>query len=1030
MQRDRKLARSIWLGSVLAGLLLVDPPGAQALNPELDVSQYAHTGWKVSDGFTKGMIFTIAQTSDGYLWLGTEFGLYRFDGVHAVPWQPPTGQDLPSHIVYSLLVARDGSLWIGTTNGVASWKDGKLTHYPQVDGQMIYALREDREGTIWSGGAAGPAVPGPATLCAIGGTSVHCYGKDGSLGRGVVSSVYEDRKGDLWAVTGNGIWRWRPGPPKFYPLQMGLRPLEGFIEDGGGKLLIGIEGGLRRFLNGKIEAYPLPSTVQPFLTRTLLCDHDSGLWIAVYNVGLVHIHEGRADVFRQADGLSSDDVLALFEDRENNVWVSTVNGLDRFRAAAVATFSVKEGLSNSLADSVLADRDGSVWVATPGGIDRGREGQFTRYGKQDGKLNGSATTSLFQDSGGRIWVSTRSQFGYLEDNRFVSVGSAGIGVAQAIAEDSTGNLWIADQEEGLFRVRDNKIVERIPWIDLGHKDFALSLAADPLHGGIWLGFYEGGISHFPEGRVQETYTAADGLAKGSVGYLDVEKNGTLWASTDSGLTRVKNGHFATLSRENGLPCDAIYWMIQDDDHSFWLYTPCGLLRLVRSEMEAWTAAVDRGQGAKQMVHPTVFDASDGVRMHEVSSDRFLPPMVTKSLDGRIWFTQLDGVSVIDPHHLPFNKVPPPVRIERITADAKIYDLSNGLPLPPVARDLTIDYTALSFVVPEKVRFRYKLEGQDPEWKEVVNERQVRYTNLAPGYYTFRVIACNNDGVWNMTGASLRFSIAPAYYQTAWFRLCCVAAVLLLLWGAYLFRVRQLEAQFTVGLEARVEERTRIARDLHDTLLQSFSALLPHLQTVSNVLPSQPDEAKRRVERAIEQATNAVTEGRDTVHALRSGESSAIDLDRAISNFAKELVSGGASEPVPEIHVRVEGQPTVLNSIVRDEVYRIATEAVRNAIRHANASRIEVEIRYDEQHLRLRIGDNGTGIDPALLELDHKAGHWGLRGMRERAKLVGGTLEVWSQPNVGTEIELSIPAAGVYAKPLSVRRSLLSRLRRS
>jgi signal transduction histidine kinase len=371
-----------------------------------------------------------------------------------------------------------------------------------------------------------------------------------------------------------------------------------------------------------------------------------------------------------------------------------------------------------------------------------------------------------------------------------------------------------------------------------------------------------------------------------------------------------------------------------------------------------------------------------------------------------------------------------VHIERISADGNSYNASDGLRLPRVARDLTIDYTALSLAVPQKVRFRYKLEGQDPDWKEVVNERQVRYTNLSPGHYTFRVIACNNDGVWNETGTSLHFSIAPAYYQTAWFRLCCVVALLLLLWVAYLFRVRQLEAQFAVGLEARVDERTRIARDLHDTLLQSFNALLLRLQTVSNVLPAQPDEAKRRIDRAIEQASNAITEGRDTLNELRSTGSAAIDLDQAISNFARELLSGSASELVPDVQVQVEGTPIPMNPIVRDEVYRIATEGVRNAIRHAHARQIEVEIRYAEHQLRLRIGDNGTGIDPAILDHEHKAGHWGLRGMRERAKLVGGTLEVWSQLDVGTEIDLSIPAASVYATPPSARWFVLSRFGRS
>jgi PAS domain S-box-containing protein len=533
--------------------------------------------------------------------------------------------------------------------------------------------------------------------------------------------------------------------------------------------------------------------VRPFLTRRLLRDHDGGLWIAAYNAGLVHIHDGKADVFRQADGMSSDDVLALFEDRENNIWAATPDGLDRFRATAVATFSLKEGLSNGLAWSVLADRDGSVWVATPGGLDRGREGQFTTYDKHDGELNGSAPTSLFQDSGGRIWVSTQRQFGYLQGNRFVSVGTAGVDATDIIGQDSAGNLWIADQQKGLFQLRDSKLVKQISWIGLGHKDFALSLAADPLRGGIWLGFYQGGISHFADGRVQETYTAADGLANGSVGNLQVERDGTLWAATDGGLTRMKNGHFATLSRENGLPCDAIHWMIQGDDHSYWLYTRCGLLRLARSEMDAWNAAADRGQAAEQMVHPTVFDVSDGVIVHEADMDRPGTP-VAKSLDGRIWFLPFDGVSVIDPRHLPFNKIPPPVQIERITANGEIYDASNGLRLPPRIRDLKIDYTALSFVVPEKVRFRYKLEGQDRNWREVANDREVQYSNLPPGDYVFRVTAANNSGVWNETGAFLDFSIAPAYYQTNWFRVLCVAAFLGMLWAAFRLRVRQLRRQ--------------------------------------------------------------------------------------------------------------------------------------------------------------------------------------------------------------------------------------------
>lgn len=1020
-----KLAHPVWLGWIVAAWLLLCPHGAQALNPQLDVSQYAHTAWKVSDGFTPGAILAIAQTPDGYLWLGTEFGLYRFDGVHAVPWRPPAGQGLPALPVHSLLAAHDGTLWIGTDNGVASWKDSKLTHYPDINGETIHSLLEDREGTIWSAGEKGFS---PATICAIGQSVVRCYGKDGSLGVGWIVSLYEDRRGDLWAIGKNGIWKWKPGPPKFYPLPFGADYLDGIGEDDSGKLLIGIDGGIRRFFDGKIEPYPLPDKVRPFTTRTLLRDHDGGLWIAVYHEGLVHVHDGKLDVFRQTDGLSNDEVVALFEDRENNLWVSTNSGLDRFRDTAVATFSLNEGLSNGLARSVLADKDGSVWIATPGGLDRWRKGQIIPYDNRDGKLNGLSPTSLFQDSSGRIWVSTTHELGYLEGNRFVSVSSTYDGRMLDIAEDSAGNLWMADQQEGLLQINGGKLLERIPWGSLGHKDFALSLAADHRRGGLWLGFYGGGISYFSHGRIQETYTAANGLGGGTVTNLQVEKDGSLWAATDGGLSRMKAGRFVTLSRESGLPCNPVHWMMQDDDHSFWLDTPCGLVRVARSELETWTAAADENQAAKRMVHPITFDSTDGVRVHEISYHAY-NPTVTKSMDGKIWFVPEDGVSVIDPHYLPFNKLPPPVHIEKVMADANSYDVSSGLRFPPLVRALTINYTALSLAVPEKVRFRYRLDGQDSDWREVVNERQVRYTNLAPGHYTFHVIACNNDGVWNEAGDFLDFSIAPAYYQTNWFRVFCAAAFLLLLWAAYQYRVHQLERQFDIGLEARVDERTRIARDLHDTLMQSFNALLLRLQTVSNVLPTQPDEAKRRVDRAIEQAANAITEGRDALFELRSSTTASIELDRAISDFARELLSGSTSDPAPEFHLQVEGTPTPLNPIVRDEVYRIATEAIRNSIRHASARRIEVEIRYDEHHLRLRIGDNGTGIDFAILNNEHNGGRWGLRGMRERAKLVGGELEVWSQVNSGTEIELKIPAASAYAKPASSRWPVQTRFRR-
>jgi signal transduction histidine kinase len=449
-------------------------------------------------------------------------------------------------------------------------------------------------------------------------------------------------------------------------------------------------------------------------------------------------------------------------------------------------------------------------------------------------------------------------------------------------------------------------------------------------------------------------------------------------------------------------------MMEDDAQSVWLYLSCGLVRIGQSELDAWAS------NPKQTIQVAVFDRSDGVSNHRFTGG--YSPLVAKSADGKLWFVQSGGVSVIDPYHLPVNKLPPPVHIEQITADDKTYDATTGLRLPPRVRNLAIDYTALSLVAPEKVRFRYKLEGQNRNWHEVVNDRQVQYTNLSPGTYRFRVLACNNSGVWNEQGASLEFVIPPAWYQTNWFRAACVAAFLAMIWGIHQLRVRQLAAQFNMRLEERVSERTRIARDLHDTLLQSFQALLPLFQAAIYKLPEGATDARKTLEVAVDQASDAIIEGRDAVQGLRMSTVEKNDLAVALRTVGEELASAETNQSSPNLKVVVEGTSRNLHPILRDEVYRLAVEALRNAFRHAEAQNLEVEIRYDEKYFRLRVRDDGKGIGPEVLRGDGREGHYGLHGMKERAKLVGGKLMIWSEVNSGTEIDLTIPASRAYAKP--------------
>src|SRR5262245_55885853 len=339
-------------GAVLIAML-ASSPAAFALNPALDVSQYAHTAWRIRDGFTEGTIRAIAQTPDGYLWLGTEFGVLRFDGVRNVPWQPPPDQHLPSNMINCLLAARDGTLWIGTLKGLASWKAGKLTSYAELAGFVVGRLVEDREGSVWVAALAFPN----GKLCAIHQCHVRCEGEDGRFGIGVFG-LYEDSRGSLWAAVTNGLWRWKPGRPEFHPMPGAADSIQSFAETEDGTLLMATATGIQWFTQEKTEAYPLPGTAGQFVVNSLLRDRDGGLWIGTSSQGLVHVHQGRADVFTLADGLSGELVHAFFEDREGSIWVATLDGLDRFRDVAVPTLSRKQGLSSEIGRASCRERVG------------------------------------------------------------------------------------------------------------------------------------------------------------------------------------------------------------------------------------------------------------------------------------------------------------------------------------------------------------------------------------------------------------------------------------------------------------------------------------------------------------------------------------------------------------------------------------------------------------------------------------------------------------------------------------------------
>jgi signal transduction histidine kinase/ligand-binding sensor domain-containing protein len=1010
--------RAIIACSSLVFLLLTAVKGF-ALDPNKRLTQYQHRMWRVQDGLLPNDPDWISQTTDGYLQVGGySMGGFRFDGVRFVPWSSSIA---PSNGIIDFLPSKTGGFWITDAKGVTHVEGEREIAHFELPGTPGSGMFEDIDGSVWIALVYSRSNGGP--ICHITEVGARCFGEAEGIHSRIASSVVPDGKGGLWIGTDTGIAHWKSGHSEVYADQAlrsnaGEPGVHALVQDSDGSLWVGIAKsgpglGLEKF-DGR--------NFSPFATRNfdgskiivedLLMDHDQNVWVAT-DTGIYRIHGNTVDHFGRADGLSSDSATKLYEDREGIIWVSTTAGIDSFADRTVTTFSQPEGLSANKVSSVMASRDGTVWLANAGSLDYLRNGEVFSIRSGAG-LPGFQVTSLLEDRAGQIWVGMDDGLFLYKDHHFRRLPEPNhrpLGMVAGITEDVDGNIWAecASNPRKLVRIRGFRVQEEFSssQVPSGH-----TLAADP-RGGIWVStLVDGDLVRFHSGTV-ETFPLK---LKGEwPRQIEAEPDGSvLVAAPDDGLLGLRMGNVQRLTKRNGLPCDGVLGFVRDDQKNWWLEAPCGYISVADSEMQKWWAHPDA------VVQYGLFDTFDGARTQAVS---FNP--ATKSPDGRLWFATI-LLQTIDPSRLLFNKIPPRVHIEQIIADHKAYEVNSStnvnVDLPPRVRDLQIDYTALSLVAPEKVRFRYRLDGRDTVWQEPGTRRQAFYTDLRPGKYSFRVIACNNSGVWNEAGAILDFNIEPAWYQTSWFRVAFSAAFLLLIWSIYRLRVRQLRHQFTIGLEARVSERTRIARDLHDTLLQSFHGLLLHFQAASNLLPTRPNEAKKKLDHTIDLGSQAIAEGRGAIQGLRSSTVMTNDLAVAIRTLAEELAASGSKQKSPVVDVAVEGTPQELHPLVRDEVHRIAAEALRNAFRHAHANRIEVEISYDTHRLRLRVRDDGKGIEGQVLTGEGRAGHWGLHGMRERAKLVGGEFEVWSKVNSGTEIELAIPASVAYVEARTPRSS--------
>jgi signal transduction histidine kinase/ligand-binding sensor domain-containing protein len=993
----------------LLGFLL--GAAATGLDHDRVLTELHHTGWRAKDG-APSQITALAQTADGYLWIGSSVGLFRFDGVQFERYRPPRGVSLPSHNIYALLATPDGALWVSfRPSGLGSLKDGRMTvftHSKELPRSPVYLFARDHDGRIWAGVDEG--------LALREGLRWRDIGPDWNLPPGRISSLFVDREGTLWAAIHDRMSAistivFLPrGSKTFRPTGANVGYVPRIDQAKDGRLWVAGEHGARPVPVGGRDADGEDSRI-PLNVVELMFDREGSLWLSLDSDGIrrARLPEGSGghgvrpagvvlESFRLRDGLSSEAAGPILEDREGDIWIGTTKGLDRFRRSKLVPVSLPPG-HQSL--TLLAGENGEIWAASASG------GPLMRVRGEEVIIENAATSiaSVYRDRHGTVWWGARGGVWRQVGDRFDHFPQPGNAARQWIWEifrgDDEGGLWLGFGDVGLNYLK-NGLWTRSDRPD-GLLDLAPSASYEDSEGRVWLGYDENRISLLDHGHVR-SYARPDGIDIGRIRVIR-GRGPRFWFGGELGLAVFHDGRFRTIQTASGEPFGTVSGIVERADGSLWLNEISGIVHISAREARA---------AAENPRHPVTyerFDFLDG--LPGAGQMNWTASTAVEATDGRLWFATDNGLARIDPARIPMNPVPPPVSIRSITADSRTYEPSGALDLPQGIASLRIDYTALSLSIPERVHFRYRLEGLDDKWRDAGTRRVAFYTNPGPGNFLFRVVASNNDGVWNETGAAVRFSIAPAFYQTTWFLLLCVAAAACIAWAGYQLRVRQVTANLDMQFQERLSERMRIARELHDTLLQSFQGLMLHFQKARTLLPLHSAEAVQTLDLALDRADRAIAEGRDAIQDIRSSNVLSLDLAEAITALGDELGATEGAETTAEFRVAVEGTPKALHPILRDEIYGIAREALRNAFRHARASRIETDITYGEQLLRLRIRDNGSGIDPGVLDHGERAGHWGLVGMRERAKRAGLRLEVWSREGAGTEVEVSAPASIAY-----------------
>ncbi len=939
----------------MAAVLLAGCGAALALEPTTPLGEYGRQSWGMENGLPQNSVHALVQTRDGFLWLGTEAGLVRFDGVSFLVLDQNSKPAIPSGDIRSLLETPDGSLWVGTAEGLSRRKDGSFIHFSADEGApagTVTALRETPDGKVrvettqqsaeWNGRG--------------------WLGLE-SAGTPKVGSLFEARLRNGWAAeaTRRAVTLLRGGSREAV-LSVGKElpgsRIQALLADREGCLWIGTNGGIARWENGKIQRLPPTDALAGASVLSVLEDREGNLWVGTETDGLQVLRDARFHNIGTREGLSSDATTTVVEDSAGTIWIGTNGGgLNVVRRnvnvpGVSTTYAVRDVLLSDVILSLAAGKNGELWVGTPDGLNRIRGSAVDSFSSVDG-LPDDFIRSLLVDADGSLWIGTRRGLAHwmfagaepgarrfpTRHEIYTQANGLGSDLVGATARDSAGNLWIATLA-GLSRLKAGKITN---------------------------------------------YTTADGLSSNVVTALLPREAGTLVVGTqDHGWNLWDGARFTTLNTA-ALKNTSVHAILDDASNHLWFATAHGIARC------DCTMTAD-------CTHWIEFGAADGLRSRETATNSH--PSALRSKDGHLWFATPRGLVEVDPAHFPVNTVPPPVVVERFAVDDALHAADSFVRVPAGHNHFQFEYAGLSFVAPQKVRYRYMLDGFDHEWTEAGTRRVAYYTNIPPGSYTFRVQAANNDGLWNTEGAALEFELEPHFYQTVWFYialgLAMAGLVVLLLKRRLLVAEREFKA--VLG------ERNRIAREIHDTLAQGYVGISVQLEVLAELLKHKKvDAATKQLDTTRTHVREGLAEARQSIWALRSQDTGENTLPVNLRRVTER--AGGRSL---EAKFSVFGAYRPLAPGTEREILRVTQEAIHNVEKHAGAKHLTVRLDYGPAEIALEVRDDGRGF-AINNEGTETPGHYGLTGMRERAAAIGGTLEVTSEAGVGTSVRLHAAA---------------------